>query len=238
MRRLGATGRAGCAGGAFDALQIEGDQQRLAAAPGNEMFVVFGTRRSRSPFTRRRWNSFEQRRFEAVAQRSDARGIFGENLRASSAALPMPTMPGTFSVPGRRSRSAWPPKESRRERRPGANVERAHALWAVKLVRGDRKQIDAEAVHVERHLAGRLHGVAMEAARPLRRRCAPISSIGWIVPSSLFACITVISTVSGRSARRIIFGIDDALRIRAEPTGTTVTSIPCRSSSSQLCSTA
>ena len=50
----------------------------------------------------------------------------------------------------------------RSERRAGADVERADALGAINFVRGDGEQIHAEVIHVERELAGGLHGVAVE----------------------------------------------------------------------------
>ena len=106
VRRLDGAGGASRARGARNALQIERDEQRFAAGGGNERFVVFGTRRVASPFTR-----------TDATDSSDARSRGGRAVAlmraappadcaiASSAALPRPTMPGTFSVPGRRSRS-------------------------------------------------------------------------------------------------------------------------------------
>ena len=45
---------------------------------------------------------------------------------------------------------------------PAADVERAHALRAVHLVRAERQQIDLQVVDVDRDLADRLHGVGVE----------------------------------------------------------------------------
>ncbi len=53
------------------------------------------------------WDGGEETLFEAVAE------VAGESsqVAASSADLPRATMPGTFSVPGRRWRSWEPPKK-------------------------------------------------------------------------------------------------------------------------------
>ena len=72
--------------------------------PGKVMLVVLGVRGAW-----RRWhahrNASEQAVFEFVAQRGNARvSLMPESSRASSAALPRPTIPGTFSVPGRNPR--------------------------------------------------------------------------------------------------------------------------------------
>ena len=61
---------------------------------------------------------------------------------------------------------------------------------------------------------------------PLSRVIRPISSSGWIVPTSLLACITETSTVSGRMAARTASGSTSPSRL----TGTTVTSNPSRPS--------
>ena len=47
-------------------------------------------------------------------------------------------------------------------RTPPAQVQRANALGRVKLVSGDRQQVDAEPVHVGGNLAGRLRRVGVE----------------------------------------------------------------------------
>ncbi len=52
-----------------------------------------------------------------------------------------------------------------------AHVERTDALGTVELVRGDGHEVDRQAMHVERDLAGRLRGIAVEehAARATER---------------------------------------------------------------------
>ena len=95
-----------------------------------------------------------------------------------------------------------------------AHPQRADSLRAVKLVRRDRQQVDAERLDVDRHLAGRLHGVgvhqrAMRLARSRRaRRSAEC------VPISLFACITDTIAVSSVIAVAQRLGRDDAARDR------------------------
>ncbi len=69
------------------------------------------------------------------------------------------------------------PVNQRFERDATAYKQRADTLWRVKLVSGDRKQIDPEPIHVSCNLADRLSGVGMEEntmfagdARALRNR--------------------------------------------------------------------
>ena len=57
----------------------------------------------------------------------------------------------------------------RGERRAASHVQRADALRAVDLVRGDREQVDAERIDVEVERAGGLHGVGVDGdARVVR----------------------------------------------------------------------
>ena len=82
--------------------------------------------------------------------------------RAISAALPSPTMPGTFSVPARRWRSWAPPKNERLEPCAAANIEDADALGRVQLVPGDAEQMAADGLDVDRNFAGGLDGVGVK----------------------------------------------------------------------------
>jgi hypothetical protein len=73
----------------------------------------------------------------------------------------------TGNVERARSQAALvaPAVDDRFEADPGiaaTYVERADALRPVHLVRGDREQIDAEALHVAFEIRQRLHGIAME----------------------------------------------------------------------------
>ena len=83
---------------------------------------------------------------------------------AISAALPKPTMPGTFSVPERRPRS-WPPPSMSGSRSilriRLSHEQRAHAFRPVNLVSRQRGHVDARLHDAERDLADRLHGVGV-----------------------------------------------------------------------------
>ena len=112
--------------------------------------------------------------------------------------------------------------EQRIERDPVADPERADALGAVDLVGGDGDQVAG--VERERHAAEALDGVAEEAARRARGRCAAISATGWITPISLLTSI---------AATRPVRVVDRGSRRRSRstrpsaPTGRISTSKPC-----------
>ena len=84
----------------------------------------------------------------------------GKSRRTSSAAAAIPTIAGTFSVPGRRSLSWAPPNWIAFDRNPGAQIKKAGAFWSVKFVRGETGGVDPG--QVGRHLAERLHHVAVQ----------------------------------------------------------------------------
>ncbi len=86
--------------------QVERDHESLAAGAGKSQIGCVGHAAARYRHSRARRECAQAalarggRAARAMRAASSAR-----RWRASSAALPRPTMPGTFSVPGRRSRS-------------------------------------------------------------------------------------------------------------------------------------
>ena len=154
----------------------------------------------------RRGNSFEQRRFEAIAKR--ARCV-RRLPRAACAQVrppcPCRRCPERFRCRGGGRARRGHRKIAARESCPCARKARRRP-WGRKTCaprsRADRRRGDSHRAEPCLRTAPRRN----ESTRPLPRRCAPISSMGWIVPSSLFACITVMRTVSGRSARRTSSG--------------------------------
>jgi hypothetical protein len=89
--------------------------------------------------------------------------------RAAARATPKPTMPLTFSVPARRSRSWCPPPPSGANGAPRRMYARRRPS-AVKLVRRQRQRIDAQRVDVDVDLPRRLHGVGVKQRARLVRR--------------------------------------------------------------------
>ena len=78
--------------------------------PGKVMLEVFGVRGALAALTRESGTRQSKAALEFVAQSwTCAARLSPERMRASSAALPRPTMPATFSVPGRKPRWWWPP---------------------------------------------------------------------------------------------------------------------------------
>ncbi len=136
---------------------------RLSASTRSKlMFVVFGTRRSRAPFTAVPGTAARMPSSSRSRSAADARAFARQLAARERAATPRPTMAGTFSVPARRFRSCLPPVRIGCMPRAALDPQRAGALRPVELVRRQRQQIDAERADVDRNLA-----------RPTaRRRCA------------------------------------------------------------------
>ena len=217
VRRLDRAGRTGRAGGARNSLQVERDHQRFAARAAKRQVAKCWERgAARSPFTRTpgirrakpssrlvakramRAASVRQmlaRELRGFAQADDAGNIF----RAGAAVA--------FVMPAMKIAARAACRCERRERpRPSARK------FCARKSKANPRRGGSRPAAICRRTAPRRN----ESRRPLPRRCAPISSIGWIVPSSLFACITLISTVSGRSAARM----SRDRRCRSWPTGT------------------
>jgi hypothetical protein len=80
--------------------------------------------------------------------------------------------------------------------RLAAHVQRADALGAVGLVRGQAHQVDGQGLEVDLDLAGGLGRIDVEDdARS--RQIAPMAGMSWITPISLFTNITDTRMVSG-----------------------------------------
>ena len=125
-----------------------------------------GRRRSpASPFTRTPSSRAEVRRAAGRAALPGAPPRPASRVRQISAAAPRPTMPGTLSVPERKPVLVATAVDLALELRASASAaheQRAGALRPVVLVPGQREQIDAHRLDVDRNLA----------RRPARRRCA------------------------------------------------------------------
>ena len=205
--RDGAAG-AGRAGGDGEAAQIEGDDHGLAIDAIEVDIAGVGRAIPARAVDAGAGDAFEHAVFQPVAQQAKRSVSSAPSVRpASSAAAPKAAMPGTFSVPGRRSRSWWPPKAMGARLRSLADVERADALGRIELVAAHAVEIDAERAPRPRGScrapARHRRGTATPASRAMRA----ISAMGWTVPSSLLACMMETSTVSGRSARRTSSGL-------------------------------
>ncbi len=131
---------------------------------GKVKFVVLGTRwraRNRSP-RRAECDRAAHAPGDPASRAMRSALLLLIAANASSAALPIPAMAATSSVPGRRSRSECPPYISGAKAGSLSNVQRAHTLRTVKFVRGNRKQVHAEFVYVDRNFPGSLHGVGVK----------------------------------------------------------------------------
>ena len=204
VRRLERSGRAGRSGRDGDALEIERDQQRLGLdAVEADVASCSGTRRSRIAVDGGARHDGEDAALEPIAQRGRlSRPTRPSCARASAAATPSPAIAGTFSVPARRLRSCRPPVMCGISRTPRRIHSAPMPFGPPNLCAGERR--------ADRRRAS---GPTPESCRPTaRRRCerrapcaraiAASSAIGWIVPTSLLACITETSAVSRRHRLR------------------------------------
>ena len=177
MRRLDRAGRTCCTGRDRQSFQVERDDQSL---PLDTVEVnVSGIRHARSRTADRspriRPASIPS---SSLSSRSRRAAIFQSSprskpARANSAALPNPTIPGTFSVPARRERS-WLPavKHAARSLVPLRTYSAPTPCGRVQLVAGDRQQIAPNLTHVDRNLPCRLHARRYESKhRPRRQSC-------------------------------------------------------------------
>ena len=135
---------------------------------------------------------------------------------ASSAALPSPTMAGTFSVPPRRRRSCGPPRISGWNGVPLRRIERADALGAVQLVSRQRQHVDRGRLQIDRDLAGGLHRISVE------QRTGAMRQFGELFDRKQCSGLVIGPHHRGdRGARTertpIGFKIEPALRIDADP---------------------
>ncbi len=91
------------------------------------------------------------------------------------------------------------------------HVDRAGALRPMKFVAGEREEIDAPRLHIDRYLADRLHRVGVEEHTfSLAMRAS--SATGWSEPVSLFAAMMLTRHVFSVMARPV-FRTDDAVSI-------------------------
>ena len=81
------------------------------------------------------------------------------------------------------------------------DIQHAHASRAAELVRGKREHIDTHFLHVDVHVADRLHRESVWNFAPAACASSAISRMGWMVPISLFAAMMVTSAVSSLSSR-------------------------------------
>ena len=117
-----------------------------------------------------------------VAQRGFAL-LFPGKIRRVPPRRAIPTIAGTFSVPGRRSFSCAPPNWMRLDGNPGAQVEQAGAFRAVEFVRGKAGGIDS--AEIGRLFAERLHHVAVQENAAL---AAEVARFPPSVESRRFRC--------------------------------------------------
>ena len=178
------------------------------------MFVVFGTRRSRAPFT-----AVLRSRREHAASRADRAARQPRALRRPATAQHAPPRrrsrraPGTFSVP-RAADSLLPSAgHLRDEPRAPAHPQRARALRPVELVRGDRQQIHAERARRRRRSLPADCTASVWTSAPRACATSAIAATGCIVP-------TLVVRVHHRHDRRPVRDARRARRReRRRPTG-------------------
>ena len=120
--------------------KIERDHKRFSVRGSKRQIRVFEMRRARSPFTRTLEIAAKQRFLQPVAKRTHTRGILRQPSFRNFRRLAEPSNSSDIL----RSRTAvalvMPAVHLRLERRAGANVQRAHSLRPINLVRRNRKE--------------------------------------------------------------------------------------------------
>ena len=144
---------------------------RSPSMPGKLTFSVFGKAVARMAVEREAGDRGPQRRVKAVAQslHLQVRRLVRSRSPASVAAAPRPRDVGHVLGPGAPAVLVPAAVDQRIEPRARAHVECADPLRGVELVAGDRQQVDAERLDVERQLAHRLRGVCVDEHAALVR---------------------------------------------------------------------
>ena len=153
--------------------------------------------------------------------------------QASSNAAAIPTIAGRFSVPARFPRSCPPPSIRFVKNTPVFAYSTPIPFGPLNLC-ADK---DSMSTWSSSTLMGRWPTACTASVwnnTPFCLHTAPISRIGWIVPISLLAYITVTSAVSGR----IAFSTCAGLTIPFSPTSRSVISKPSFSNFFNVCKTA
>ena len=214
---------AGRAAGHRHPLEVEPDHHQL---PGGALEAdVAG---ARAPGRRRRraggrpgWPAAAPPAGRAAGPRCAARSA--SSCRARRQASPKPTMPGTFSVPARRSRSWCPPASSGAGIEPAPHPDRPHALGAAQLVRRQRQRVDPQRPHVDGHAAQPPGRRRCEPARPRGRgRAAASAATGYRLPSSWLTSARVTSAASARTTSASASGSMRPSASAGDPRGGTV----------------
>jgi hypothetical protein len=138
MRRLGRTGGAGGAGRARETLQIERDQQGLAARAGKRKIRSIRHPASRVAVDAHVWNSLKKRILQPVAQQADSRAVIGQQRSRAFRGLADSHDARNVFRAGAAAALGMSAPGARRNLAAGADVEGADALRSAKLVRRDR----------------------------------------------------------------------------------------------------
>ncbi len=161
------------------------------------MFVVFHRRRAAPPFTTASGtasSTARSKRSRIPAPRASPAGS-ASHAAAASAATPAPTIPATFSVPPRRSRSCGPPITCGSTRTP-ARTQRIPTPFGPWNLCADA--VTRSTGRFARSVGMRpTHCVASQWKRtPRARQRSPTECTGCRTPVSLFAPITLTSATS------------------------------------------
>ena len=152
-----------------DALEIEADEQRLRLDPFEADVGRIRDARFRRAVPLCARDRREDAQLEPIAERAQARAFFahllqrelGGRRRGRRCRERSPSRAAIALLPAAGHRAAGAARR--------AAPERADAFRSVELVRGDREQIDAQRLHVDRDLARRLHRIGMQQRAVLVR---------------------------------------------------------------------
>ena len=217
VRRRHRPARAGRAGGNGEAAQIERDHQRLAidavevhvggigrAVPPRAIDAGVPGMRSSTPLPAGR------------AARPDARHSPSRHSAATSAAAPQARNAGDILRAGAPVALVMAAESDRRQARPLAYVERAHALGGIELVAAQAVEVHAQRFHVHRDLAQGLDAVHVQRHASL---AGETGDFGDGLDDAGFVVGVHNRDQHGLGAQRAaqVFGIHRAVRAHGQP---------------------
>src|ERR1700730_11136634 len=162
MRWFDRTGGACRTRGTRDPSQIERDHHGFSLDKRKSQIRGVGhALEARAVHSRVRY-TFDQAIFQSIAQQSNSMTFFPHMLQRQFRRLSQACDAGNIFGAGATVALRMSTVKQRFEIRTLANVEGPDTLWAVQLMRGNRKQMHAELRNVDRNLPCRLHSVRVE----------------------------------------------------------------------------
>lgn len=155
-------GRAGRAGGASEALEIESNDESFAFDAGKSDVGSIGSAWASSAVGAGIGDTREKTLLKLVAQSLDTCGVFGERETREFSGFTQADDAGDIFRAGTKTSLMMAAKEKLAKVSAALDVNGADTLWGVQLVARERKKIKVERFDVDGNLAGGLHGIGVK----------------------------------------------------------------------------